>query len=163
MKLNTDKCHLFLNSRGPNTMKISNLSITISSCKKLVGISFDYKLNFKKHTEDSCQKVWRKINALAKLVPCMCVTKQHILINVLYKSHFNYGPLIWMCCNRSLNNKTDQLHEECLWIIYSDKKSSFSEPLEKDGSVSIHYRNIRQLAIHGFTLSVPFRKLHGFY
>ena len=58
-----------------------------------------------------------------------------------------------MCCNRSLNNKTDRLHERSLRIVYSDKTSDFSELLEKDGSVSIHYQNIRQLATEMFKVS----------
>ena len=31
--------------------------------------------------------------------------------------------------------------------MYNDKTSAFKEPLEKDNSVSIHYRNIQALAI----------------
>ena len=58
-----------------------------------------------------------------------------------------------MFCNRSLNNKIDRLHERSLRIVYSDKTSDFSELLEKDGSVSIHYQNIRQLAIEMFKVS----------
>ena len=57
-----------------------------------------------------------------------------------------------MCCNRSLNNKIDRLHERSLRIVYSDK-TDFSELLEKDGSVSIYYQNIRQLAIKMFKVS----------
>ena len=52
-----------------------------------------------------------------------------------------------MCCsNRSLNNNIDRLHEQSLRIVHSDRISGFSELLQKDGSVSIHYQNIRQLA-----------------
>ena len=58
-----------------------------------------------------------------------------------------------MCCNRSLNNKTDRLHERSLRLVYSDKTSDFRELLDKDGSVSIHYQNIRQLATEMFKLS----------
>ena len=58
-----------------------------------------------------------------------------------------------MCCNRSLNNKIDRLHEQSLRLVCSNKTSDFSELLEKDGSVSIHYQNIRQLAIEMFKVS----------
>ena len=58
-----------------------------------------------------------------------------------------------MCCNRSLNNKIDRLHEQSLRIVYSDKISDFSELLAKDGSVFIHYQNIRQLATEMFKVS----------
>ena len=58
-----------------------------------------------------------------------------------------------MCCSRSLNNKIDRLHQRSLRIVYSDKTSDFSKLLEKDGSVSFHYQNIRQLAIEMFKVS----------
>ena len=58
-----------------------------------------------------------------------------------------------MCCKRSLNNKIDRLHKRSLRIVYSDETSDFSELLEKDGSVSIHYQNIQQLAIEMFKVS----------
>ena len=42
MKLNKDKCHLFVNSNGLYTMKIGNLCIKNSLCEKLFAINFDY-------------------------------------------------------------------------------------------------------------------------
>ena len=58
-----------------------------------------------------------------------------------------------MRCNRSLNSKIDRLHGRSLRLVYSDKTSDFRELLDKDGSVSIHYQNIRQLATEMFKLS----------
>ena len=51
-----------------------------------------------------------------------------------------------MCCNRSLNTKTNRLHERGLRIVYNNKKSTFNEPLVKDGSVSIHHQNLQKLS-----------------
>ena len=42
IKLNTDKCHLLLNSQEPNTFKIGNLNINNTLSEKL-------KLRFNKH------------------------------------------------------------------------------------------------------------------
>ena len=44
-------------------------------------------------------------------------------------------------------NKIKHLHERCLRLTYWDMTSSYEELLEKDGSVSIHHRNIQSLAI----------------
>ena len=44
------------------------------------------------------------------------------------------------------NNVIRNLHERCLRLIYNDKNSSCEELLIKDGSVSIHHRNIQALA-----------------
>ena len=50
------------------------------------------------------------------------------------------------------NNKINRIHERCLRIIYNGKKSTFYEFLEKDGSVSIHKRNLRFLSCEMFKL-----------
>ena len=52
--------------------------------------------------------------------------------------------------NRTNNNKTNRLHERCLRLIYNDKKSFFKDLLEKDGSVSIHHRDLRKFAVELF-------------
>ena len=46
MKLNPDKCHQVLNIKEQSTLKISNLHIKNSLCKKLLSINFDYNVNF---------------------------------------------------------------------------------------------------------------------
>ena len=49
VKLNAYKCHALLNSQGPKTIKIGNLCIKNSSCEKMLGVNFDYKLKFTNH------------------------------------------------------------------------------------------------------------------
>ena len=58
-----------------------------------------------------------------------------------------------MCHSHENINKINRLHERCLRIIYNDKRSSFNALLEKDGSVSIHERNIKILATEMFEVS----------
>ena len=55
-----------------------------------------------------------------------------------------------MCYNRSLNHKINRLRERCFQSIYSDKKSSFDQLLDKDESVSLHHQNIQKLGIKMF-------------
>ena len=121
-----------------------------SFSKKLLGVTFDFKLKFNNHIEDICKKTTKKLNAVPRIVPYMDISRRKILMNVLFRSQFNYCPLIWMCYNRSLNQKVNRLHERCLPIIYSDKKSSFDELLDEDESVSIHHQNIQKLGLEMF-------------
>ena len=41
MKLNTNKCHLLINSQEPNTLKIRDLHQNNSLSEKILGITFD--------------------------------------------------------------------------------------------------------------------------
>ena len=55
-----------------------------------------------------------------------------------------------MLHSRKNSNKIKYLHERCLRLIYSDKKSSYENLLENDNSVSIHHKNIQALATEMF-------------
>ena len=79
----------------------------------------------------------------------MDFNKKRLAVNAFFMAQFNYCPLIWMCHNRTCNNKINRLHERCLRLIY-DKNSSFEDLMEKDNSVSIHHKNLQALAIEMF-------------
>ena len=129
---------------------IGNFNIKNSFSVKLLGITFDWKLKFSNHMEDICKKATRKLNSLSRIVPYMDISTRKILMNAFFRSQFNYCPLIWMCYNLSLSHKINWLHERCLQIIYSDKKSSFVELLDKGESVFVHHQNIQKLGIEMF-------------
>ena len=71
----------------------------------------------------------------------------------------NYCLLVLMFYSHSINNEINRLHKRVLRIIYSDFKSSFENFLEKDGTVSIHVKNLQILATEMFKIlknfSVP--------
>ena len=99
----------------------------------MLDIDFDYKPKFTNHINEICKKASRKLNALARIAAYMGIHKRRTLMNAFLKSQFNYCPLIWMCCNRSLNNKIDRLHERSYRIVYSDKHqiSEFKRAIQK--------------------------------
>ena len=66
-------------------------------------------------------------------------------MNSFFDYQFNYCQLVWMCHSRRNNTKINNLHERCLPLIYSNKKSSYEKLLGKDGSVPILHRNIQVL------------------
>ena len=83
MKLNDDKCHLmtFGNKTNDATAKIGNSEIKESTSEKLLGITFDIKLSFKKHVEDLCKIANQKLHALARVSNVMDSTKVETLMS----------------------------------------------------------------------------------
>ena len=153
LKINADKWGLLVSSSDVVNLRVSEYDIKNSECGELPGVKFNNKLKFKKHITDICREASGKIYALARIALYMDLSKRHMVVNVFFNSQFNYCPLTWMCHNRTIKRKINRLHERCLRIIYNDKKSSFKTLLEKDGSVSIHDRNIQCLATEMYKVS----------
>ena len=116
----------------------------------LLGITIDSNLTFESHINNICKKASQKLNALARVAPCMNMQKRRIIMKSFVTSQFAYCPLIWMFHSRSLNNKINSIYEGALWITHQDHISTFQELLFKDNSVSIHHRNLQALAIEMF-------------
>ena len=109
------------------------------------------------------KKACQKVHVLARITPYMYISKRKLLMNAFFKAHFSYSPLVWVYHSRSMNNKINRLHGRCLRIIYNDKTSSFADLLAKDGSVTIHTRNLQVLASEMFKLhkNMSTELIHG--
>ena len=59
------------------------------------------------------------------ITPYMDFAKRRLLVNAFYYSQLNYCQLVWMCRNRTNNNKINRPHERRLRLIYNDKKIIF--------------------------------------
>ena len=82
----------------------------------------------------------------------MDLSKRCILLNAFSISQVSYCPLVCMFHSRGRNNKTNQIDERCLRIIYNDRKSTFYKLQEKDSYLSMHKRNLSFLACEMFKL-----------
>ena len=154
MKINADKCHFLLtgNSEQWHWLKTGNEMIWESQNETLLGLTIDKKLKFDVHLNTICKKIGQKISALARLIYIVPTERKKTLMNTFIESQFSYCPLIWMFCGRSLNNRINRLHERALRIVYNDYTSTFDSLLVKDGSVSIHHRNVQRVAIEMYKI-----------
>ena len=75
----------------------------------------------------------------------MSTEKRRPIFKVFITSQFSYCLLVWMFHTKQLNNQINSLHEKVLRVTYQNRNLSFSELLNPDESVSIHYRNIKYL------------------
>ena len=146
MKANSDKSHILLSCSEPSTALIDGSSTKSSTKEILLGITIDRDLKFDEHVNNLCKKACQKLNAFVHLAPFMNVDKKRMIMKAFIESQFGYCPLVWMFHSRSLNNKTNRIHETALRITYNDKSSSFQNLLQKDNLVTIHHGNIKILA-----------------
>ena len=70
-----------------------------------------------------------------------------------FMSQFGYCPLVWMNYRRSLNDRSNTLHERELRLLYNDFAASFTELLKKDNSVTIRQKNLQVLGIEMFKVN----------
>ena len=149
MKLNKGKCHFLVpgNLDEHLWINVGNELIWESSHEKLLGITIDKNLNFNAHLKEICKKASSKVTALARVVRFLPFFRRRMLLKSFVESQFSYCPLVWMFCSRLMNRKINHIHERALRLTYNDYTASFQELLKKDKTVSIHHRNLQNLAI----------------
>ena len=147
LKLNDDKCHLMIFGEKCSraTVTIGNSTIDESDYEKLLGVTFDKKLSFRKHVEDLCKKANQKLHALARLSAYIDPIKSEILMNSFIKSQFNYCPLVWMFHDRVLNSKINRIQERALRLVCKGSDTEF-EKLMKN-TLTTHQHNLQLLMI----------------
>ena len=152
MKLNSSKCYLFVCGHKYESMicKIDNTQIIETHLVKLLGIQMESELTFNNYLETVCKRASQKLNALSRLCLFIPLHKRKMLIQAFFNSQFSYCPLVWMFHSRHISTKKNNLHFRALRLVYLDEKSSFEELLNKDGSATVHHRNLQLLAIEMF-------------
>ena len=131
-------------------LEVTDYYIKNSTSEKLLGVKIHKKLSFGEHVRNILKNANSKLKALARATPYMDIRKQKLLLNSFFNAHFNYCPLIWTLHSRCNNNKIKYFHGRCLRLIYNDKSSSYEELSQKDGSVPIHHKSIKELSIEMF-------------
>ena len=155
LKANPGKSHILLSSKKPGIVSVDGISIAASSHVKLLGVIIDSELKFENHITEICRKASKKINAVCRISSFMSLEKHRTVMKAFIEPQFNYCPLIWMLHSKPLNNKINRIHARALRTVYSDYNSPFNELFDKDGSFTIHQRNVQSLAIE------IYKYLHG--
>ena len=148
LKANPDKFHLLLSEKSSKySVTVDKFELQNSNCETILGIKINNNLTFEAHVTNLCNKVSQKLHALSRISYLMTFEQRKKVMNAFILSQFGYCPLVWMFHSRTLNNRINRLHERALRMVYQDSKSSFEELLVKNGSFSIHVRNIQTFAI----------------
>ena len=149
MRLNREKCHfmVFGDKNSDLTIQIETTQIAESKEQKLLGITLDKKLTFKTHIESLCKKANQKLHALSRITCYFSTGQLSLTMKTFILSQFNYCPLVWMFCDRALDNKINRLHEKALCIASWNKTFDFNTLLLESNAVSTHKRNLQLLMI----------------
>ena len=69
-----------------------------------------------------------------------------MLGNAFIDSQFNYAPLLWMFCRKTLYSKIEKIHHKTLKVIY-ESNDTYENLLLQSNTVSVHQRHLRFLMI----------------
>ena len=148
MKANPEKFHILLSEKDETlAVNVDKHKIFNRGGEKLLGITIDSKLSFDEHVSKLCKTASKKLHALTRIACYMDTVKRKMIMKAFINSQFSYCPLVWMFHSRKLNNKINKIHERALKIVYGDTNATFEQLLIRDGSVTIHERNLQILGI----------------
>ena len=88
MKVSTGKSHLLVSGNVRATAKMDNNYIEPEKEQVLLGITIDSNLTFENHINNICKKMSQKLNALARVAPCMNMQKRIIIMKSFVTSQF---------------------------------------------------------------------------
>ena len=126
---------------------IDDVKVSCSKEVKLIRITIDNQLKFKKHIEELCKKAFYKPHTLRRLRPYLTVDKARLLANSFIDSQFNYAPLIWMFAGKTAINKICKIRYKTLLVVCNNFTDSYDELLSINNDISTHHKHLQYLAV----------------
>ena len=115
LKANPGKCQFMIlrkSLRPKYCLTIGAISVRESGHVELLEITIDKHLSFKKPFENLC-----------RITKYLTLEKAKLLGSAFTYSQFNYVPLIWMFCQKTLNFKIKKIHHKTLRTIHQSNVS----------------------------------------
>ena len=138
MQANPDKVQaIMLGKLGFENCKSLNICGSTIQCEetvKLLGVTFDYMLNFGARIANICKKAARQINVLLGLSNVLKQETKILIYKSFIYSNFNYCPLVWHFCSKASTDKLEKLQYRALRLVFNDFTSSHDDLLTKWGA-----------------------------
>ena len=131
-------------SHHKHILKINLIKVEASDDVLLLETTTDKRLTSKQHIENLCRKAQYKLHALSRIRKFLTIEKTKILGNAFIDSQFNYAPLLWMFCRKTLYSKMEKIHHETLKVIH-ESNDIYDNHLLQSNTVSVHQRHLRFL------------------
>ena len=132
------------NSHHRHMLKINSIKVEASDDVLLLGIRINKKLTFKQHIENICRKAQYKFHAWRRIRRFLTIEKTKILGNAFIGSQFNYAPLLYMFCGKTLYLEIEKIRHKTLKVIYESNDTCYNLLLQSN-TVCVHQRHLRFL------------------
>ena len=136
-KANPNKFHLILNTHDLKYFIKIQISKYLVVSVKPSWYQIDCSSSFTEDVGELCNKARQKLHALSRVVKCMNIEKQRIIMRRKKVNSQLACPLIWMIHSRTLNKRINKIHEKAMRLVYDDNVSSFDELRNKDNSFNL--------------------------
>ena len=148
MKLKQDKCHSLRSGHKYERVwsNIGSCKIWESNDQKLPVLNIDRNLKFSHYILKLGKKAGRKLSALTRICKFMSLERRRVLMKSFIESQFAYCPLVWICCEKTFNNRINHLHKRARRTAYNDNVSTFEKLPEKDSFETTYVKSLRILA-----------------
>ena len=97
-----------------------------------------------------CSKASRQLNVLYRFKNIFKVEEKKLLYNTFILSNFNHCPIVWHFCSKGDCIKMEKIQERALRFLFNDKKSSYSDLLEKADMDMLQFRRLKTIACEVF-------------
>ena len=111
----------------------------------MLWVPIDNKLNFDVHVKELCKKMSQKLCAFSRIRPFLNREEAKMLLTAIVMLNLSYCHLISMFFSKSANTEINRTNKRALRVLHEDYDSSFEQLLEKDGSITVHQRNLQNL------------------
>lgn len=156
MQANPTKFQGIVFGKGGNeakpTFQIKGEKVECTDSVKLLGVKFDEMLNFDEHVGDICKKAGRQINVLKRIGRNLNRACKKLIYLTFISSVFNFCPLVWHFCSKKNQDKLEKLNCRALRFVFDDHISSYEDLLKQCGSVTLHLRRRRLMALEVFKI-----------
>ena len=124
-------------SHHKHVLKINSVNVEASVDVLLLGMTIDKKLTFKQHehTENLCRKLQYELHVLRHIRKFLTIEKAKILGNAFTDSQFNYAPLLWMFCRKTIYSKIEKIHQK-IQVIY-ESNDTYDNLLLQSNTASV--------------------------
>ena len=118
-------------------LKINSIKVEATGDVLLLGITINKILTFKQCIENLHRKAQYKLHVLRRIRKFLTIEKANLLGNGFIDSQFNYAPLLWMFCRKTLYSKIEKIHHKTLKVIY-ESNYTYNNLLLQSNTVSAH-------------------------